>query len=60
MDMCGLQASRKNRYAEDFGWNLRNLVAIILEYIRQRHHDHIAKVSSLLPLQTNIISFFSL
>ena len=42
--VCSVKASRKSRYLENFGWNLRNLVAILLEYIRQKPNSQAAKV----------------
>ena len=40
-----VQSSRKNRYPEDFGWNLQSLVASLLESIRRRHGDPAVKVT---------------
>ena len=34
-----MQASRKTRYPEDFGWNLQSLVTNILTHIRDRHTE---------------------
>lgn len=39
------QVSRKTRYPEDFGWNLQNMVTIILTHIREKHTVLSAKVS---------------
>ena len=39
-----LQASRKTRYPEDFGWNLQSFVTVLLTHIRERHSDLSAKV----------------
>ena len=41
---CDLQSSRKTRYPEDFGWNLQNMVTIILAHIRESHTVLSAKV----------------
>ena len=39
-----LQASRKTRYPEDFGWNLQSFVTVLLTHIREKHSDLSAKV----------------
>ena len=39
-----VQASRKTRYPEDFGWNLQSFVTVLLTHIRERHSDLSAKV----------------
>ena len=39
MTFTSLQASRKSRYPEDFGWNLQSLVTNLLTHIRERHTE---------------------
>lgn len=47
------KVSRKIRYPEEYGWNLQNMVTILLTHIRERHTEQSAKVRHALKYESS-------